>query len=134
MSAIQSCDAVSFQGTLNIPVAAFVMVLIGNATAVETDTCKVRVRGSMILQMGASATALNIFLYRGTGGSSTPLGGTAQIQAGFVPGSSCQFMVEYVDILTNASGAQYSMGIAQVGATGLGLLSAAYLEALVISG
>lgn len=123
-----------FQGNLTVAAAGTTILLVGNSTAVESPTCKVIVRGSFVLQPGTGTTGVILLVYRGIFPAGTLLGSAVTIQSGITAGANCQFIAEYVDTLTNAGQAQYSLAVQQASATGAGTAVAVYLQTTVLSG
>jgi hypothetical protein len=133
MSQVQSIDFVQATA-IGIGPAVENGVLIGNATAVESPTCKVGLKFFCVFTPGASTTAITVRLYRGTTVTSPLVGVAVALSGMFVAGSPCVLLAVAADTLVNAGQAQYSVSIQQTAGTVAGLMNIGVLETTVISG
>lgn len=131
---LQGIDVQAPAVPIAVVTTAETLIATGFAVTLPGGTGKAVIRGWMDLTVGAGTTAVTVAIYAGTaiGGR---LVGAKNAEAGdFTAGSTAHFEAEFVDLLSNVSGAQYCMSVTQTGASGNGSVVAALIDTSVLSG
>lgn len=99
-----------------------------------TPNGKAVIRGSMLLTVGASTTAVTLTIYAGAALAGRVVGQQIAQGGNFTAGKSALFQVEGVDMLNNVTGVQYCMSVLQTGASGNGSVVNAIIDTKLLSG
>jgi hypothetical protein len=121
-------------GPVSVPTTAETLVTVGRAVSLPTGNGKAVVRGWVEMTIGAGTTAITLTIYEGTAIGGPVVGQKIPDAGSFTPGSNATFEAEFIDMLSEVTGAQYCMSVLQTGATGNGTVLAALLDTKVLSG
>jgi hypothetical protein len=119
---------------VNVPTTAETLVVTGRAVSLPTGNGKGVVRGWVEMTIGTGTTAVTLTIYRGTAIGGPIVGQKIPDAGSFAPGANATFEAEFIDMLSEVTGAQYCMSVQQTGATGDGNVLAALLDTKVLSG
>lgn len=121
-------------GPVNVPKTTETLVVSGFSVTLPSDHGKAVIRGWVEITPAPGTTAITIAVYRGPVIAGSPIA-TKQPESGdFTPGSNAHFDVEFIDLLSGVSGAQYCMSVTQTGANQDGTVTAALIDTVILSG
>ena len=134
MSVVLGAEVQTLGPPVSVPPATETVVLTGFAVTLPSDHAKAAIRGWLDITLGTATTGLTVSVFRGTTVTGT-LVGTRSPDITTVPAlGSLRVQVEFVDVLSNVGGAQYTMSVRTTGATDAGNVTAALLDTTLLSG